>query len=77
MLARLYQLFKFRSFVFRQLNVCMLAHARSMAEDEENNNLFVYGALVVGLTQKLGLDNLASARRFLNAKLDAALFAYS
>jgi hypothetical protein len=45
MLARLYQLFKFRSFVFRQLNVCMLAHARSMAEDEENNNLFVYGAL--------------------------------
>jgi hypothetical protein len=38
-------LFKFRSFVFRQLNVCMLAHARSMAEDEENNNLFVYGAL--------------------------------
>jgi hypothetical protein len=55
----------------------MLAHARSMAEDEENNNLFVYGALVVGLTQKLGLDNLASARRFLNAKLDAALFAYS
>jgi restriction endonuclease S subunit len=46
MLARLYQLFKFRSFVFRQLNVCMLAHARSMAEDEENNNLFVYGALV-------------------------------
>jgi sugar transferase EpsL len=25
----------------------MLAHARSMAEDEENNNLFVYGALVM------------------------------
>jgi hypothetical protein len=34
----------------------MLAHARSMAEDEENNNLFVYGALEPGAEIGLKID---------------------
>jgi predicted transposase YbfD/YdcC len=51
--------------------------ATLMSHSNQAQVLAIINSLVVGLTQKLGLDNLASARRFLNAKLDAALFAYS
>lgn len=50
--------------------------ATLMSDENQAQVLAVINSFIVGLTQKLGLNNLASARRFFNAKLDAALLTY-
>jgi len=51
--------------------------ATLMSDRNQAQVLAVINSFIVGLTQKLGLNNLASVRRSFNAKLDAALFTSS